>query len=148
MRDDRAGGYTETLTMSAAPHLTGGRPDGTEAISGIQSLSRSYVNDAGQVIASDTYFDLTGVTYSTSATLGAAGVNYLRTTTGYDHRGRANRTVSPDGVIHRTVYDGQGRVVSEWIGSDDTPSSGYWSPTNPAGMVELRDYVYDNGGIG
>ena len=39
-REDRAGGYTETLTMSATPHLTGGVPDGTEAISGVQSLSR------------------------------------------------------------------------------------------------------------
>src|SRR5262249_34915665 len=34
-REDRPGGYTEQLTMSAAPHLTGGAPDGTEAISNL-----------------------------------------------------------------------------------------------------------------
>ena len=31
-------GYDETLTMTAAPHLTNGVPDGTEAIGGLQTL--------------------------------------------------------------------------------------------------------------
>ena len=31
---------SESFTMSAAPHLTGGVPDGTEAISGLQTLAR------------------------------------------------------------------------------------------------------------
>lgn len=52
-RDDHSAGYTETLTMSATPHLTGGVPDGTEAIGSVQTLSRSYVNDTGQVVAAD-----------------------------------------------------------------------------------------------
>ena len=42
-------------------------------------------------------------------------------------------------------------MVSTWVGTDDTPASGAWSPTNntaPANMVETASYVYDNGGVG
>jgi hypothetical protein len=38
--------------------------------------------------------------------------------------------------------------VSTWVGANDTPESGAWSPSNPAGMVETAAYVYDNGGVG
>src|SRR5205807_1312518 len=55
-REDWSGGYTESLTMSATPHLTGGVPDGTEAVGGVQSLSRRLVNNAGQVVSQDDYF--------------------------------------------------------------------------------------------
>ena len=52
-REDRPGSYVETLTMSATPHLTGGVPDGTEAISGIQTLSADYTDTAGRVVETD-----------------------------------------------------------------------------------------------
>src|SRR5262249_40628901 len=67
-----------------------------------------------------------------------------------DQPGRPNKTVSPEGTIYRTVSDGQGRVVSEWVGTDDIPTSGFWSPTNLAGtdMVKVREYEYDGGGVG
>jgi RHS repeat-associated protein len=150
-REDRVGNYTETLTMTAAPHLDGGNlPDGTEAIAQVQSLSRQYRNDAGQVVYSDDYFDLSGLAYSTSTTLGTEGTNFYRTEYGYDHQGRQNKVVSPQGTITRTEYDGRGRVVSEWVGTDDTPTTGYWSPTNLTGtdMVKVREYEYDGGGAG
>jgi len=102
-------------------------------------------------VATDSFFDLTGVTYSTAiATLGTAGVNFYRTTRDYDKQGRPNRTVSANGTISRTEYDGLDRAVSEWVGTDDTPTTGFWSPTNLAGtdMVKVRDYEYDNGGVG
>jgi hypothetical protein len=38
-----------------------------------------------------------------------------------------------------------------WVGTNDTPTSGYWSPTNNTGtsnMVEVSANVYDNGGVG
>jgi RHS repeat-associated protein len=143
-REDRAGRYTETLTMTAPR----GYPLGSEPISQVQSLSRQYMNDAGQVVAEDDYFDLAGLTYSTSTSLGTSGVNYYRTEYGYDHGGLRNKTVSPEGTIYRTVYDGQGRAVSDWVGTNDTPTSGYWSPSNPAGMTEVRSYEYDGGGVG
>src|SRR5262249_39316545 len=83
-RYDRAGGYGETLTMTATPHLTGGVPDGTESISGVQSLSRNYTNSGGQVTGTDAYFNLSGVTYSTSTFIGTSGTNYYATSYGYD----------------------------------------------------------------
>ena len=149
-REDRAGSYTESLTMSATPHLTSGRPDGTESIGSFQTLSRSYTNNAGQVVNEDSYFDLSGLTYSTSTSLGTEGTNFYRTELSYDDRGRLERTLSPTDTISRTVYDGQGRVVSEWMGTDDTPTSGYWSPTNTAGtdLVKFSENEYDSGDVG
>ena len=52
-RDDRGNGYTESFTMSAAPHQTGGVPDGTEAVTGLQTQSRAYRNTAEQVTETD-----------------------------------------------------------------------------------------------
>ncbi len=150
-REDRPGSYMESLTMSAAPHLTGGRPDGTESVSGLQTLARSTTNSLGQVVSRDGYFNLSGLTYSTSTTLGTENTNYYRTRLGYDVRGRQARVQSPTGTISRTVYDGQGRVVSTWVGTNDSPSSGDWSPTNngaPSNMVKVTENVYDGGGVG
>ena len=97
------------------------------------------------------YTDLTGVTYSASSvTLGTAGTNYLRTAYAYDDRGRLRKTVTPGGTIYRTVYDGLGRSVSRWVGTDDVPTTGFWSPTNTAGtdLVKVSESEYDNAGVG
>jgi RHS repeat-associated protein len=150
-REDRPGSYFETLTMTATPHLTGGVPDGSEAVANLQTLSRQYSNAAGQVVSADAYFNLSGVTYSTAANLGTEGINYYRTRQDYDDRGRLDRVQTPTGTINRTVYEGLGRVVSIWVGTNDTPASGEWSPTNntaPANMVDTADYVYDNNTLG
>jgi RHS repeat-associated protein len=150
-REDLAGGYSETLTMSAAPSLNGSDlPTGGEAIGKVQSLSRSYVNAVGQVTHTDVYFDLNGLTYSTSTSLGTEGTHFYRIEYAYDNTGQQNRTETHLGTISRTVHDGQGRVVSEWVGTDDTPTSGFWSPTNTAGtnLVKVREYEYDGGGVG
>jgi len=150
-RYDMAGSYTETLTMSATPHLTSGMPDGTESIASIQTLSRTYINSGGQVVEEDEYFNLSGVTYSTSTFIGTSGTNYYATTFGYDSDGRENRVQHPTGTIDRTVYDGENRVSSTWEGTDDTPGSGSWSPSNntsPSNMVQLTADVYDGGGVG
>jgi RHS repeat-associated protein len=151
-RYDLPGSYTETLTMSATPHVTNGVPDGSEAISDIHTLTRDYYNAAGQLVETDDYFNLNGVTYSPSPHLGTEGVNYYATQYGYDDRGRQDRVQDPTGTITRTVYDGLGRVVSTWVGTNDTPADGQeWSPndnTPPANMVETTANVYDNGGVG
>jgi YD repeat-containing protein len=149
-RDDRAGGYAESLTMSATPNVSSGRPTGTESIGSLQSLSRSYRNEAGQVVHSDAYFNLSGLTYSTAADIGTLNTHYYRTAYKTSDRGWAEKTTSPLGTITRQVYDDLGRVVSEWIGTDDTPTSGYWSPSNTSGtdLVVVREYEYDGGGVG
>jgi RHS repeat-associated protein len=150
-RQDWARGYNETLTMSATPAVSGGKPTGTESISGVQTLSRAVLNDAGQAVAQDQYFTLSGTSYSQStATLGTSGTNYHRTQVSFDKLGRVERTISPAGTISRTVFDGPGRVTSQWIGTVDTPTSGFWSPTNLTGtdMIQLSGNEYDNGGVG
>ena len=147
-REDWTNGYTETLTMSATPHLTSGVPDGTEAISGLQSLSRSLTNDEGEVAEEDDYYNLSGLTYSTSTYLGTVNTNYYATLYDYTADGWKDRVQEPTGTIERMVYDSLDRVSSTWVGTNDTPSSGSWSTSNPAGMVEVSSYIYDNGGVG
>src|SRR5262245_9197894 len=96
VRQDVAAGYTETLTMSAAPAVdVYGRPTGAEPIAGVQSLSREHYNSAWQMIDRDEYFNLAGLTYSTSASLGQESVNFYRTRFKYDQRGRLHRTQTP-----------------------------------------------------
>jgi RHS repeat-associated protein len=155
-REDRPGGYTETFTASTAgtawdPTLpqyldpvthrpTGGEftdPNNVYAGAGLQTLARDYTNQAGQVIYPDAYFNLAGLTYTTATTLGAQDVNFYRTTTSYDNRGRPNRVVSPTGTITRTAYDGLGRVVSTSVGTNDTTSPN---------MVQTAAYYYDQPG--
>ena|GEM_PF-2414997 len=139
-REDRANSYVETFTMSAAPHLTNGVPDGTEPIGNLQTLSRTYVNNLGQVVETDDYFNLSGLTYSTAPHIGAAGTNFYATLYGYDLRGRQNHEVSATGTITDTTYDGLGRVVGTSVGTVDS------GPNN--NMVQVSAEVYDNGGIG
>jgi YD repeat-containing protein len=142
--------YEETLTSSATPtyNATTNLPTGQETIdqTNIQSLSRSLLDDAGQVVEVDRYFSLTGVTYSAASPyLGTAGDdtasgNYFATLYGYDIEGRSDRVQDPAGNITDTVYDALGRVTSVLVGTDDTPGS--------SNMVDVQDNVYDNGGVG
>ncbi len=148
VREDWAGGYAETLTMSAAPAVAGGRPTGAEAVSGVQSLLRSHTAPDGELTHTEAYFNLAGLTYSTAAALGTEGTHFHRTRYGYDEMGRRERVESPARTVTRTVFDGLGRVVADWVGTDDVPVAGAWSPANPAGMVQVRAYEYDGGGVG
>lgn len=151
VREDRANGYIETLTMSATPSLNGSdEPTSGESIGSVQTLTRDYYSIGGQKSHTDRYFNLSGVTYSTSTSLGTSGTNFHRTEFGYDVRGRLDRTELPTGTITRTVYDKLSRPASSWAGLDDTPSSGQWSPTNTTGtdLVKVTENQYDGGGVG
>src|SRR5262249_35460577 len=64
-RSARPGSSPEPMTMSAAPHVTGGAPDGTESVANVQSLGRDVTNSAGQLVYQDRYFNLSGITYGT-----------------------------------------------------------------------------------
>ena len=70
--------------MSAAPAVTGGRPTGAEAVSNLQSLSRTFYSSGGQTTETRDYFNLTGLTYTTSPTLGTLNTHYYRTQSAYD----------------------------------------------------------------
>jgi YD repeat-containing protein len=111
------------LTYSAAPAVDAqGRPTGTEAITNLQSLSRSLVNAAGQVIAVGRYTNLSGLAYAAkSATLGLEGVNFLRTRYAYNNQGQVDRTQNPAGTITISTYDGLARLTATYVGTDLPP---------------------------
>lgn len=74
--------------------------------------------------------------------------NYYPTRYHYDDRGRQDAVYHPTGTIDHTVYDGQGRVIANYVGTDDQPSAGNddWSPSTqgPASnMMDVTDYAYD-----
>jgi RHS repeat-associated protein len=151
-RDDPTGTYREELTYAAPVAAADGRPTGAEAIENMQSLTRWSTNAAGQVIAVDRYFDLDRLAWSTAATLGTEGVNFLRTRYAYNNQGAVSRVQSPAGTIMRSVYDGLSRLVGTWVGTDDTTTNGYtWTPANATGtsnLVQVAAYEYDDGGTG
>src|SRR5256885_1268954 len=83
---------------------------------------------------------------ATGPKFGAENINFYRTRLDYDKQGRLTRVQTPTGTIYRTVFDGMGRAMSEWVGTDDTPATGGWSPGNWQGtdLRKVRDYIYDN----
>src|SRR5262245_10747898 len=112
LREDRAGSYSEALTMTATPTVSGGRPTCGECVSGLERLVRGYAKAAGHVTDADRYFDLTVLSYSTATTRGAENTNYYRTRYAYDWRGRNSKVVTPTGTIYREVFDPLDRSVS------------------------------------
>ena len=152
-REDRPGSYFETLTMSATPHLTGGVPDGSEAISGLQALGRDYTDTAGRTTESDEYFNLSGVTYSTSPHIGTLNTNYYATDYGFDAAGNPERVQDAVGTVTDTLYDGLGRPTAVYVGTNDTtsPAGQPWSPGNASSssnMIQTEGDIYDGNGVG
>ncbi len=153
MREDRQNGYTETLTMSAAPSSINGVPIGTEAISGVQTLERDFTNLAGQVTERDQYVSLAGTSYATTPThLGSAGTNYNVTTYGYDEEGILERQQNAVGTITDTLFDGLERPIATYVGTNDsTTNSASWTPQNKAAasnMTLVNAVQYDTNGVG
>ena len=129
-------GMKQTLSYSwsgtganALPVDGSGAPTGAEsygtssAYATIQSLSRSYTNDAKQVVRLDNYYNLSGVSYSTSDYIGSNTANYYTTTYGYNMQGRLAEVINPNMTITVTTYDVLGRQVGTYVGTDDVPSS-------------------------
>ena len=151
--------YTEYLSTSAAPTSTGTAgaliPTGLEVITAanITSLTREITNTGGQTTSTLAYFSMTGVTYATAtAVLGVASNdsstgNYHELKTDYDARGRLNRVQDATGTITRTIYDFRNLTLSNWVGTDDTPTTGTWSPSNNVGanMFLVSENQYDFG---
>jgi RHS repeat-associated protein len=160
--------YTETLTLAATPTVSGGKPTGAESITAanLVSLTRNLLNDAGQVVETDAYFSFSGLTYGAEhailQTSGGSPVDatasndsstgsYHKSVYGYDSAGRQNYVMAPTGTITRTVYDQLGRVLSTWVGTDDTDAT----ESDPTGasatgnnMVKVDESQYDGGGMG
>jgi RHS repeat-associated protein len=82
---------------------------------------------------------------------GNANVNYNETDYGYDTMGRQIKTVTPAGTITRRVLAPRGKVLSEWVGTDDngaTESAPTGGGTSGNNLVQTLANVYDNGTAG
>ena len=145
-------GFGGTTGNPSLLNLVGNATSGSQFT--IQSLSRNLYNDSDQMVESDAYYKISDATYlgtsAGSAYSGTSTANFNATLYGYDSEGREDRVESSTGTIERTVYDDLGRVVSEWIGTDDTPTSGTWSPSNTVGtnMTMVLANQYDGGNVG
>jgi len=146
--------FTEMLTISAEPARDGGnRPTGGETVAGLQSLSRTLLNNAGQAVERHDYFRLDDVTYSATTvelTGAASAARHHEALTDFADRGGVKKTVTANGTITRYVRDARNFVVEVWVGTDDVPTTGFWSPTNTAGsdLVKTQTFTFDSGGVG
>jgi YD repeat-containing protein len=144
-REDRARGYVESLSMTAAPVVDAqsGRPSGGEGVSGVQTLTRTQTTPFGQPTAVDTYFNLTGVTHTTEAAHGTEGGNFVRARLGTAAQQRASYTTTPAGTTVRTEYDVLGRPVRvvEFSGPGDPFR-------NLSSVYDVARFEYDNGVVG
>lgn len=151
---DGAYGYRETLTMTAVPTASGGKPTGQEAVSGVQSLTREVLDDNGRTRFVDRYVKLAGLAYATTTTVlgtqstwAAPTGNFERLSIGYTPRGFVERVVRPDGTIERAVVDFLGRVTARWKGTDDSG----WTPTSTDTLANFKRTAlrsYDADGVG
>ncbi len=146
--DDSVTGTEQYSVDPARKAQSGGVPTGLS--SGTDqtyylSWSRTIRDDvSGDVVKTHVYHDIPSSGY------GSVDTNYAETRYGYDAQGRRDRTESPGGTITRSVFDTLGRFTSQWVGTDDTPSSGDWSPSNNSGanMTKVAEYEYDSGNDG
>src|SRR5262249_47996605 len=115
-REDWGRRYTETYTVPSGTTFSIVSGDLTPSAAPL-TLHRERLNETGQVVAVDDYYDFTSASYSvSSATIGTAwsfalpgtAANYDHGEYAYDKRGRLERVLSPNSTINRTVYDGLG----------------------------------------
>ena len=150
-REDWANSYTESLTYSFtdgwspnSAYVTDDAPNGTELLTNsnvvIRSLSRSLLDQTGQVISTLDYYSLSGVTYSASSPLGSSTANYQETDYTYDSMGRAESTIDPAGTIGFTVYDYLGNVTDQWSGT-----RGNSTASNSTIILDFRTWVHTSG---
>jgi RHS repeat-associated protein len=152
-REDWTRSYLEQLTTSDTPTLSGGKPTGQETITtvNLQTLVRTYFDTSDRPSNADIYYDLASgsFSYSQNSNVGTLNTNFYRRIFGYDNNGNQNRVVDGTGTVNRTVFDSRNRVASTWIGTNDTPTSGDWSPTNngaPCNMLQTASCRYDDPG--
>ena len=145
--------------MSAAPAIDSftGNPDWSEAITDVQSLSRSLVNNQGQVASTLDYVNFKNTAYSvTTPAFGTKGSNYLETDYYFDPLGRQDSVHNPDGTVDDTVYDTVGDDLEDWEGTKDGGAASFQSfvaqkqdaTTGPSGttMYEVTQNSYDPDG--
>jgi YD repeat-containing protein len=101
-----------TPTSGESPLVLLARIGPPQQTSYVSWTHNDYVNQ--QLVATDAYYNIP------TSDAGSSASNYNQTDYGYDAEGRQNMVKSPDGNITRTVYDASGRVLSTWVGTNDS----------------------------
>lgn len=122
--------------MTAAPSIANGRPNGQEAISDVQSLTRSYTNTSGQASHYDEYFDV-------PASGNGSEETFYRSAFQYDAHGRLAATRSTSGTWTIKEFDPLGRVLALY----SRKSANFNLATDYKGEAVLVN-EYDNGTAG
>jgi YD repeat-containing protein len=78
---------------------------------------------------------------------GTDGTHYDQTSFAYDTLGRRVRTLAPHGTISRVTFDGIGRQIESWVGTNDFGEVG-GSSSGTNNMTRLSLTVYDGGAAG
>lgn len=131
-KTDSSGNLTDDIS---AIHVGGGRitkdtPDFPQST--WCAWSRKIHNDAMQVVEERDYFSIP------ASGDGIEGENYNSTRHTYDEMNRRTCTQSPGGTLEKTVFDALGRVVENWIGTNDGREN--------SNMVRISANEYDNDG--
>ena len=132
---DKAGQVTQAITSKRDSSETGSFESGETIPSSSDWQSRVVTerDKKNRVSKIKRYYDITGGLSSD-------------TQYAYDSVGRQSRIVSPDGTIQRTIYDGYGRPIESWTGTDDGDTSGDWDVTQNVNMVIVGENTYDDNG--
>jgi RHS repeat-associated protein len=106
-------------------------------LAGTQPLESGYIGQLNQ--RTDARSDVAGRILSSEQWTDPVNSAAPKLTTTYTYDpvlGWADLTTVPSGMIERPIYDGLGRVVGQQVGR------------SVAGLVTVREMVYDNGGVG
>jgi RHS repeat-associated protein len=147
MRDDWAHGYVDSYSYAYSPATGITVPHGNDSTGTLTAFTRDITNTSAQVTEEDRYFNLSGVSYSTStAHPGTLNTNYYATFFAYDAGGNQDRVLAPTGTIKRTVFDQYDEPISTWIGAviGGAADDSAW-PT-AGNMVEVSAATYDKNG--
>lgn len=121
----------------------GAAPSATEALTPLSRMVYEY-DWRGVQIAERTYFEIASLGGLDDE--GVEGTNYLRTEIlAIDHLGSLLRETDETGTISAYVYDSAGRLLEEWLGTDDTGATASDpSGTGTNNMVLVVKHFYDD----
>ncbi len=123
----------------ASATVTAATPTGLETLTELSRTSFTY-DSYGRVDKTRKYFDLPA-----NWDTGTEGTNFYELqNVAYDLRNRALRQEDGLGTFTAAVYDGLGRVVTQWVGTDATGAT----RTDPEGtggndLVKVSENFYD-----
>lgn len=87
------------------------------------------------------------IVYEVNQSTGVVGTS-LTNETYYNHRGLVAKQESPNGLYHKTAYDGAGRPIVSYVSFDSTGDADWDAALTVTGdtVIEQTETIYDAGG--